>query len=221
MLLLLPGPAGDCYFGASAKAWFVMLKSFGYHMAAADTKGVNLFFVHESAAGKRPLLSLDDAKRLFIGGGEFIMLNVHPCTRMVWVQVDEGTDFASADFSVNQLPLVMLGHKPAGSRHDHRVFYPVKHVDVMFKQVGGVTAPKEQGRTTQGVLRGAVAEQQELHSGSSIGTSDGWTVFSVVIAAFMAGGLCHRYGNVLFAGKPQHRISSSKLPLVQAQYHRA
>jgi hypothetical protein len=197
-----------------------MLKSFGYHLAAADTKGVNLFFVHESAAGKKPLLSLDDAKRLFTGGGEFIMLNVHPCTRMVWVRIDEGTDFASADFKVDQLPLVMLGHKPAGSRHDHRAFYPVKHVDVMFKPQNSTLVVRKQSKVTSEMLQGALATQQNQQTNRSIDTTNGWTVLSIVVAAFMAGGLCHRYSSLLLAGTAQRRRSAGKMPLVQAQYQR-
>jgi hypothetical protein len=72
LLLLLPLlSAGDCYFGASVKAFVVMLRSFGYHLVASDTMGVNAFFVHESTVGKQPLLSLADAQRAFTKGAEY------------------------------------------------------------------------------------------------------------------------------------------------------
>lgn len=209
--------AGDCYFGASSKAFVTMLKSFGYHLVAIDTKGVNLFFVHASAAGDQPLLTLADAKRLFAGGDEFPMLNVLPCNRMVWVAIGDGIDYAASEFKPTNLPLVMLAHTPAGKDNMHRVFHPVKHVDVMFKQlVAGVPTTQRapsamrQPGLLPGILGGSVAQHGRVGCGTAIaGTvfAEGWVVGIMLAAAFMAGSMCRQLGMTLLRGfGPKQRL---------------
>lgn len=180
-----------------------MLKPFGYHFVATDTGGVNLFFVHSSAAGHQPLLTLEDAKRLFAGGEEWAMLNVLPCNRMVWVAIGDDVDYVAPDFKSANLPLVMLAHKPAGRENKQRVFYAVKHVDVMFKQsqVGWTNAQRvpstlqqvvQHGPTRCTAMRGTVF-------------MEGWVMVTMLAAAFMVGSTCRQLGSALLRGLGRKR----------------
>jgi hypothetical protein len=114
--------AGNCYFGASIKAFAVMLGSFGYHLVASDTMGVNAFFVHNSTVGKQPLLSLADAQRAFTNKGEYPAIHGQ-CDCHAWVRIDDDVDYSDASLDVGDLPVVFLGYRPGGDGNRQRVFY--------------------------------------------------------------------------------------------------
>jgi hypothetical protein len=112
-----------------------MVKCFGYHLVAVGREGVNAFFVHESAAGKDALLSLEDAQRQFAGGAEFPMIHGQ-CVRQLWVEVDTRLDYARPSLSPSDLPVVMLSHKPGGARSQQRIFYSVAVMGMMPGSIG-------------------------------------------------------------------------------------
>jgi hypothetical protein len=208
--VLLSLPAGDCYFGASIKAFAVMLRSFGYHLVAADTVGVNAFFVHESTVGREPLLSLADAQRAFTKGGQYPAIHGQ-CVRHAWVRIDDDVDFAGASLDVGKLPVVFLGYKPGGAGNVQRVFYETEVPASLQERLSSRVAKQGSGASEKlaqlSESAAAAVKQQvpKLKEGLAVGASVAgwaatlqvWSFALIVAAAFVCGALLHRFGSRL------------------------
>ncbi|WIA39968.1 hypothetical protein OEZ86_013398 [Tetradesmus obliquus] len=206
---------GDCYFGASTKAWVVMLRSFGYHLVYSDAIGVNAFFVHESVVGSEPLFSIAEAKQYFTQGSEYPALHGH-CMRRPWVFIDDKTNFADPALDVNSLPVVFLSHTPGGERFNRRVFYEVKMSAGLQEQLrrgldgGGLKKRLEMGQgkgPSQAVALRSVSYTSTAGfgdgnvSGGGGALLQGWSVGVLVVVAFLCGGLAQRFrGRLLHGG---------------------
>jgi hypothetical protein len=115
--------ADDCYYGASAGAYFNVMAAFGYHMVTADREGVNLFFVHEAVVGDEPLLSLKDVKRLSTGGREHNALHGE-CRCHPWIRVGNDTNYQDPQ-STSDLPWVVMSYT---TEHGKRKFFEVQEL---------------------------------------------------------------------------------------------
>jgi hypothetical protein len=169
-----------------------MVKAFGYQFVAADTVGVNLFFVHESAVGAGVLFTLDDAKRLATNGGDYPMLHA-ACSRHPWFFIPDNVDYADASFELDSMPLVLLSYKPGGQRNRQRAFFPTNITAALkaklasrgsqhFAAVG--TRVQDSGITTKPGKELVCAAQLEIKM-----------VVAMMLSSFLCGGLLHRFGS--------------------------
>jgi hypothetical protein len=173
-----------------------MVRSFGYHFLAADRHGVNIYFVHESAAGSQQLLTLADAQRLATKGGEFPLLH-QDCSRHLWLHIPNDVDFSDASIDVNDMPVVMLSTKKQGQQ---RIFFPTNISGSLRQKLAsspvtraGASSPAAHHRTSiaTSVFRPGKALACEA-------TLEAWMVVAMVLAAFVGGGLLQRiWGPVL------------------------
>lgn len=198
--------AGDCYFGASTKAWVVMLRCFGYHLVYVDAAGVNAFFVHNSTVGKEPLLSLADAQGAAIQGGEHKLLHGQ-CMRHAWVRIEDHVDFADASVDIGSLPVVFLGHEG----NTHRVYYeievPAGLQNILRSRAGqqvigpGVIIAQPAASATanlqQQVSRLGHAVKVEAIMSRRAAFLQDWSVIMLVGMTFACGALLQRFGGQL------------------------
>jgi hypothetical protein len=190
-----PGVVSNCYFGASAKAFMALGKSFGYNFVAADQDGINLFFVHSSVIGGQHLFSLEDAKQLFSRGGEYRAIHP-PCLRHVWLEVPMNANFASTSFHASQLPLVLLSYTPGPN--NQRVFYRVKF--------------------DEHVLLGSRVPGTSVGRSHEVGINSGVTLtpFMLLVFAllpFAAGVSFHRFGAVALRRRAVARRGMQPQPI--------
>ncbi|WIA15842.1 hypothetical protein OEZ85_012597 [Tetradesmus obliquus] len=212
---------GDCYYGASTKAFVVMLRSFGYHHVYSDAVGVNAFFVHASAVGEQPLISIADAQRAFTKGGEFPLLH-GDCQHHAWVRIDDGLDYSHASLDVSGLPVAVLGY--TNGVNSRRVFYEVKIPAAWQARLSSSACihAAEQDvpvahKLAQIPASAAAADIQQqfparglehMHAGAGgadlAGTEavmQAWSVGGLVVMAFACGVLVQRFGgHLLHAG---------------------
>lgn len=198
--------AGDCYFGASTKAWVVMLRCFDYHLVYVDALGVNAFFVHESTIGKEPLLSLADAQRAAIQGREYPLLHAQ-CIRHAWVRIEDTMDFADASLDIGSLPVVILGHKGNTQRVFYEVEVPAGLQDTQKRMPGyqaiglGVEASHAAASATanskQQVPRREYAVAVGVHMSRRAAVLEDWSVVLLMGVAVASGALLQRFGGQL------------------------
>jgi hypothetical protein len=181
-----------------------MVKSFGYHFVAADTAGVNLFFVHESAAGSQPLKTLDDAKRLATNGGEYPML--HPmCSRHPWLLIRDDVDFSDSSIDLNDMPIVLLSTKPQGPENKQRGVFPTNVTASLRQKLA--SSPATPDSTPAAVQStGVTIKVSALDQAFAYGaTLEAWTVLAIALASFVAGVLLQRLKGSILAmilGRP-------------------
>lgn len=183
-----------------------MVRCFGYHLVYVDAIGVSAFFVHESTIGKEPLLSLADAQRASIQGGEYPPIH-SPCVHHAWVRIDEGVDFTAASLDVGSLPLVVLGHKDSTPRVFYEVEVPAGFKDAHGSRAGqqlpcsraeveqlAASAPATLKRKVPG-LDQAVAAGDFLSLRAVV--LEDWSVALLVGMAFVCGVMLQRFGGQL------------------------
>lgn len=203
-----------------------MLRCFGYHHAYSDAVGVNAFFVHESAVGQQPLLSIADAQRAFTKGGQFPPLH-GDCKHHAWVRIDDDVDFSDASLDVGSLPVVFLGHNPGGN--SQREFYEVKVPTGWLARLGSKAdkhGPKSGVLAQLPTSAAAAAVQQQppwlRYAGAARGRlagkeadMQGWSLAVLLLMMFACGVMTQRFGGrLLHAGLVALRMQQSSKPLV-------
>jgi hypothetical protein len=182
-----------------------MANLFGYRFAASDNIGLNLFFVHESAAGSDELLTLDDAKRLFTGGRDGHGYLHALCSRYAWLRIPDDANYASTSFELNAQPLVLLSTMPGGSDNMQRIFYEVNAPAILR---GRLERPPGK-ELTEAAARLLLARQvQHLPARTDSGREniEVWmvtnhNVVALMLVSFVAGVVAHHARYAVRVGK--------------------